>query len=111
MVVVLCAACLFLLNAAAEDEDGPETLGVDGAVMVGPAGVVDNLPVLEEYSSAFEVFLVPVKEDVVDAAPNEERRELALLFVVPSLREDDIFWVFEFVHHFNEHILLCKEVF
>ena len=91
IVVVRCDACLFLFNAAAEDEEGPETLGVDRAVMVGLAGVVvDNLPVLDEYSSVFEAFLAPVKEEVVEAAPNEDRRELALLFVVPSLRVDDI---------------------
>ena len=61
--------------------------------MVGLAGVVvDNLPVLDEYSSVFEAFLAPVKEEVVEAAPNEDRLELALLFVVPNLRVDDIIW-------------------
>ena len=72
---------MFLFKAAAEDEDGPETLGVDGAVMVGLPGVV-------------EVFLVAVKDGVVDDAPKEERRELALLLVVPNLRLEDIFWLF-----------------
>ena len=79
-----CLTCL-------EDEEGPETLGVDGAVIVGLAGVVvDNLPVFEEYSSVFEAFLAPVNEEVEEAAPKDERRELALLFVAPSLRVDDI---------------------
>ena len=59
--------------------------------MVGLAGVVvDTFPVLDVQSSVFETFLVPVKEELVDAAPNEDLRELALLFVVPSLRLDDI---------------------
>lgn len=69
---------MFLFKAAAEDEDGPETLGVDGAVIVGLPGVV-------------EVFLVAVKDGVVDDAPKEERRELALLLVAPNLRLEDIF--------------------
>ena len=91
IVGVRCDACLFLFNAAAEDEEGPETLGVDGAVMVGLAGVVvDTFPVLDEYSRVLETFLAPFKEEVVDAAPNEDLRELALLFVVPNLRLDDI---------------------
>ena len=59
--------------------------------MVGLAGVVvDTFPVLDVQSSVFETFLAPVKEELVDAAPNEDLRELALLFVVPSLRLDDI---------------------
>ena len=59
--------------------------------MVGLAGVVvDTFLVLDEYSRVFETFLAPVNEEVVDAAPNEDLRELALLFVVPSLRFDDI---------------------
>jgi hypothetical protein len=37
-----------LLFSAAEDDDGPETLGVEGAVTVGPPGFVDNLPVFDE---------------------------------------------------------------
>ena len=45
MVDVRCAAILLLLSAA---EDGPEALAVDGAVTVGTAGAVDNLPVLDE---------------------------------------------------------------
>ena len=47
MVGVLCEACLLRLSAA-EDDDGPETLGVEGAVTVGPTGFVDNLPVFDE---------------------------------------------------------------
>ena len=47
MAGVFCEACLLLLSAA-EDDDGPETLGVEGAVTVGPTGFVDNLPVLDE---------------------------------------------------------------
>ena len=72
---------MFLFKAAADDEDGPETLGVDGAVMVGLPGVVD-------------VFLVADKDGVVDDAPKEERRELALLLVAPNLRLEDIFSLF-----------------
>ena len=79
---------MFLFKAAAEDEDGPETLGVDGAVMVGLPGVV-------------EVFLVAVKDGVVDEAPKEERRELALLLVAPNFRLDDIFCSF----------LVCKSCY
>ena len=61
--------------------------------MVGLAGVVvDTFPVLDEYSRVFETFLAPVNEEVVDAAPNEDLRELALLLVVPSLRVEDIIW-------------------
>ena len=47
MVGVFCEACLLLLSAA-EDDDGPEALGVDGAVTVGPKGFVVSLPVLDE---------------------------------------------------------------
>ena len=72
---------MFLFKAAADDEDGPETLGVDGAVIVGLPGVV-------------EVFLVAVKDGVVDEAPKEERRELALLLVAPNLRLEDMFRLF-----------------
>ena len=71
---------MFLFKAAAEDEDGPETLGVDGAVIVGLPGVVD-------------VFRVADKDGVVDDAPKEERRELALLLVAPNFRLEDILWL------------------
>ena len=85
MVVVLWVACFVLLRAA-DDEDGPE--GVDAAVTVGPAGAVDSLPVLV-VGPGVEFFLVPKSEDVVEPAPMEERRELALL-LVPNFRVDDI---------------------
>ena len=86
MVVVLWVACFVLLRAA-DDEEGPE--GVEAAVTVGPAGgAVDSLPVLDVWPGV-EFFLFPKSEDVVEPAPIEERRELALL-LVPNFRVDDI---------------------
>ena len=63
---------------AADDDDGPEALGVDGAVTVGPTGVVDSLLVIDKCPGA-ELFLLLGKDEVEDAVPKEERRELALL--------------------------------
>ena len=78
-----------VLLRAADDEDGPDILAVDGAVMVGPTGVLDCLRTVFVECSVVEPFLFPSTEEVVDPAPKDERRELASLRV-PNLRVDDI---------------------
>ena len=79
-----------VLLRAADDEDGPDILAVDGAVMVGPPGVLDCRRTVFVECSVAEPFLFPISEEVVDpAAPKDERRELASLRV-PNLRVDDI---------------------
>ena len=77
IVDVLWDAGLLFFKAA-EDKDGPEALGVDGAVIVGPTGIFASLWVTDTCPGT-EPFRLFWKEEVDDAAPKEERRELALL--------------------------------
>ena len=60
----------------APEHEGPDALGVDGAVIVGPAGALDCRRDVDKWS-AVEPFLLLVKdnEDGADTL-NEERLEL-----------------------------------
>ena len=69
---------MVFLKTAQEDE-GPDTLGVDGAVIVGPAGVLDCRCDFDK-GPVVEPFLLYAKDNDEDAdAPKEEDLELELL--------------------------------